>query len=56
MGLFSLDKNNNWGQRTGSGKQKGHSEEWPQGVSGCIVSLADGISTTSTTYENKHRE
>jgi hypothetical protein len=29
------------------GKQRGHSEEWPQGISGCVVLLEHGDSTTS---------
>ena len=32
-----------------SRKQKGHSSEWPQGISSCVVSLTDDTSTTGTT-------
>jgi hypothetical protein len=39
-----------------SRKQKDHSEEWPQGISGCILLLVDSISTTGTTYEDKYKD
>ena len=43
-------------KRKSARKRKGHSEGWPQGTSGCVSLLADGTSTTGTTYEDKYKE